>query len=556
MNKRHLIASLLGSAFACLPHATLAQGRQPAPRNVSGGPLLPDQACFDVQHYALTLDIRPETREIEGQLAMKATVTAPTKVVRLDLENTLTVRSVLLDGQQAPDFSHQGGKIVIACEMKKGSDFEVIVQYGGKPRVAPRPPWSGGFTWKKTKAGRPWIATSCQGEGADIWWPCKDHPSDKPESMDLRISVPPDLYCATNGKLISDSRKNGRRHFHWRVSTPINNYGVALNIAPYKVLKKKFKSVAGDTFDTFFYCLPESLDKARKAFPHFLNHLRHMEELCGPYPFRADKYAVVETPHLGMEHQSIIAYGNHYRLGEDGYDWLHHHEMCHEWWANLVTCRDWKDMWIHEGIGTYTQALYLEKLRGMEAYRDKMRVDGLQIRNRGPIAPRESKNTQEIQFATGGNEIYMKGSWVMHTLRWLMGDEKFFVALRRMAYPDPAMEKTTDGSAVRFSDTEEIRAIAEKYYGADLSWFFEVYVRNAALPRLVRQTKDGHLHLQWQCPVEGVEFPMPVQVQINGEMQRVEMPAGKASIKVDADDEVHVDPLRWVLKRRTRTRGR
>jgi aminopeptidase N len=556
MNRRILIGLLLGIAHtsAC-PSALSAQVRRETPKNVSGGELQADQACFDVQHYDLSLDVRPKTQTIEGRLTMQAKATVKTSSIRLDLENTLTVRSVSIDGA-AVQFRHQQDKIQIPTALKPDTVFRVTINYGGKPRIAPRPPWSGGFTWKQTKAGLPWIATSCQGEGADIWWPCKDHPSDKPDSMDLHISVPANLYCASNGKLISDTKKSGKRHFHWRVSTPISNYCVALNIAPYKVLKKKFKSVAGDTFDAFFFCLPESLADAKKAFPHFLDHVRHMEEICGPYPFRADKYAIVETPHLGMEHQSIIAYGNHYRLDKDGYDWLHHHEMCHEWWANLVTCRDWKDMWIHEGIGTYMQALYLEKARGMKAYRDKMRVDSLQIRNRAPIAPREIKNTQEIQFATGGNEIYMKGSWVMHTMRWLMGDEKFFLVLRRMAYPDPAMEASTDGSAIRFSDTEEIRAIAEKHYGKDLSWFFEVYTRSAGLPRLIKETKDGHLHLEWQCPVDGVVFPMPVQVEINGKLTRVEMPSGKASIAIRPKDKINVDPHRWILKRRTRTRNR
>jgi len=413
--------------------------------------------------------------------------------------------------------------------------------------VAPHPPWEGGFTWAKTKSNKPWIATSCQGEGADLWWPCKDHPSDKPDSMDLYITVPSGLYCASNGRLIGQKKHGNSRTFHWHVSTPISNYCVALNIAPYKIIKKTYKSVAGDSFPVFFFALPENGAKAKRAFPHFLDHLRFMEETCGPYPFRADKYAVVETPHLGMEHQTIIAYGNHYRLGKDGYDWLHHHEMSHEWWGNLVTCRDWKDMWIHEGIGTYMQALYLERLHGKQAYLQAM-ASKRRHANMKAVAPRKIQDSAQIYFeGGGGNDIYNKGAWIMHTMRWLLGDKKFFVALRRMAYPDPALEETTDGSAVHFVDTEDIRAIAEKYYGKDLGWFFEVYLRQPKDPELVSRRAGGKLELEWKVPID-VTFPMPVPVKIGKKTVRVEMPDGHGAIAVPEGATVAIDPDNWVLK--------
>ncbi len=282
-----------------------------------------------------------------------------------------------------------------------------------------------------------------------------------------------------------------------------------------------------------------------------------MEETCGPYPFRAEKYAVVETPHLGMEHQTIIAYGNRFRLSRDGYDWLHHHEMSHEWWANLVTCRDWKDMWIHEGIGTYMQALYMEKLRGPSGYRREMNSKRRNIRNRSPVAPRKVRNSHEIYFTAGGNDIYSKGSWIMHTMRWLMEDEKFFVALRRMAYPDPEMEKVTDGSCVRLTDTDGIRTIAEQHYGKDLGWFFEVYLRQPRLPELVSKQENGKLLLEWKLPPNlKVEFPMPVEVEVDDKRVRVEMPGGKGELAVDEDADVTIDPDRWLLKEERRRRRR
>ena len=510
---RFLIFSVV-SMLAVLPLAAQASPD-------SGGILRADQACYDVQHYDLSLDVDPESKAIEGILIMTARATADTKAIALDLDGHLTAYSVSTGKTKLP-FTHKSGRIAISFPqtLKKAEEFKVTVSYGGIPRVAPKPPWDAGFTWSRTRDGKPWISTTCQGSGADLWWPCKDHPSDKPSAMDLRITVPPDLFCASNGRLVSNKKVRGKRLFHWRISVPISNYSIALNIAPYTVIKKTYRSVTGEKVPAFFYALPSSEKRARKAFPHFLDHLRHMEEVCGPYPFRAEKYAVVETPHLGMEHQTIIAYGNRFRLDRDGYDWLHHHEMCHEWWANLVTCKDWKDMWIHEGIGTYMQALYMEKKRGNKGYQIEMLKSLRQIRNRQAVAPRDSQTALQIYR---GHDVYTKGSWIMHTLRWLMEDEKFFVALRRMAYPDPAMEKVTDGSCVRLTDTEEIRAIAEKYHGSDLSWFFEVYLRQPALPEIVSRETPGKLTLSWKVPVD-VSFPMPVPVKINGKIVRVAMP--------------------------------
>jgi len=521
--------------------------------NASGGVLIPEQAAFEVEHYSLDLCIDPEKKTIAGSLTMRAMLTGATKRIALDLEHRLSIASLAWNGEEAR-FEHEGDRvwIPVPASASVGDRFEVTVVYAGTPRVAPRPPWKGGFTWKTTRDGSPWIATSCQGEGADLWWPCKDHPSDKPETMDLFITVPSELYCATNGSLVSNEKNaDGTRTFHWHISNPISNYNVALNIAPYTVLEREYESVTGEVFNTFFYALPEHADKAEYAFPRFLEHLRFYEEVLGPYPFRNEKYGIVETPHLGMEHQTIIAYGNGYKLEEDGYDWLHHHELGHEWWGNLVTCRDWKDMWIHEGICTYMQALYMERTRGKEAYLKTMRGTRVGLQNKGPVAPRETKNSHEIYFRLSGNDIYSKGSWIMHSLRWVLGDEDFFAALRRMAYPDPKKESVTDGSQVRFSDTEQIRAIAENVYGKDLGWFFEVYLRQGALPTLVETRKGKSLNLAWDTP-QGLPFPMPIEVEIDGERQRVEMTRGSVTLTVGKDSTVKVDPDDWILRSKPR----
>ena len=531
-----------------LATALAAQADRP---NVSGGPLIPEQAAIDVQHYDLTLAVDPERKRIDGVLVMRAKVLAELANAVLDLDERLRVAKVAVDGAPA-EFTHTDGRVRVALPQPKaaGDAVEVAITYGGEPRQAPRPPWDGGFTWETTRSGEPWIATSCQGEGADLWWPCKDHPSDKPETMDLHITVPHGLVCASNGTLAGERDRDAVTTFDWHLANPIANYCVALNIGPYETLKETFHSVSGDDVPVFFWVLPENVRRAKKALPEFLDHLAQLEEVAGPYPFRNEKYGIVETPHLGMEHQTIIAYGNRYRHQRFDYDWLHHHEMSHEWWANLVTCRDWKDMWIHEGIGTYMQALYLESRRGRDAYDFEMAHNRRSLGNRRPVAPREVRDSKQIYFGADGrhdNDIYYKGSWVVHTLRWVLGDETFFEVLRRWAYPDPEKEKVTDGSQVRFSDTEEIRRITEQVSGMELGWFFEVYLRQPELPELEAEANNGELHLRWRVP-GGLPFPMPVPVRIGEQMQRVEMPDGTAVVELNGAPWT-VDPQALLLRK-------
>lgn len=549
-----LLAPLTLMVVACSAEAQ----RATFPRNNSGGELLPEEACYDVQHYTLRLAVDPDERSIAGRLRMDALLVGESDRIVVDLDTALDVREAqfIREGQSASPASVQrtGDRISIALpELELGAEFSLELAYGGQPRIAPNPPWRGGFTWTKTRSGSPWVATSCQGEGADLWWPCKDHPSDEALGMDLFISVPDPLVVASNGRLesVEPSDREGWSTHHWRVTTPINNYGVALNIAPYETITGEFESVAGDTFDFTYWVLPENVEKGEAIFDEFQEHMRFFEEFCGPYPFRGDKYGVVETPHLGMEHQSIIAYGNRYRGDANfEYDWLHHHELAHEWWANLVTARDWKDFWIHEGIGTYMQPLYLEWKFGTDAYFRKMRLDRRRVSNRGAVAPRGNKPTDWMYFAKTGSEspgddIYFKGSWVCHALRWLLEDETFFKVLRRWAYPDPELEAATDGSACRLTDTTELVEIAESVSEQTLDWFFDTYLRQAKLPVLQTEVTDGLLELRWESAIPG-DFPMPVPVQVGDKVVRVDCPGGVGSLEV-GDEEFEIDPLGWLF---------
>jgi aminopeptidase N len=527
----------------------------------SGGPLIAEQAAFDVTYYDLALTVDPSDSTIAGTLSMHARMVAPAEVVALDLDTLLTIESISRsesEGEAGLPFRRSGSRVFVELPFTKqpGDELRLTVQYGGRPRVAPRPPWDGGVQWAMTPSGFPWVATSNQMIGADVWWPNKDHVSDKPDSMAIHITVPEPLVVASNGRLEEiEEHGDGTRTYHWFVSTPISGYNVALNIAPYEMLEEEYESVTGETFPVTFWVLPESVAQGRALMPEILAHLRWFEETVGPYPFRADKYGVAQTPHLGMEHQSIIAYGANFdnRSMTGGVDWgfdaLHHHELAHEWWGNLITNADWKDMWIHEGFGSYMQALWLEDTQGIARYHEFMANIRPLIGNRAPAAPRHSLSAQDVY----GTDIYFKGAWVLHTLRHLVGGNALREALRRMAYPTETAARTTDGSHVRFVSTADVITVFEDVSGRDLDWFFEVYLRRAPVPRLradlVRSAEADRqvLSLRWEVP-DDLPFPMPVDVYVDGSRRRIELPHGQANVDLPADARIAVDPRNRILR--------
>jgi len=516
---------------------------------------MPEQAAYNVTYYDLSLTVSPSDSSIHGTVLVEADVVNPLDAFALDLDTLLTVTSVMEKCENSPikhQFVHINGKIWIELlrTRQPGEMINLQITYNGCPRIAPSPPWSGGFTWSYTEDGSPWIATSCQGEGADIWWPNKDHISDKPDSVRLHIRVPDPLIVASNGRLENVHKHTDRTStYHWFVSTPISNYNIALNIAPYKVIEENYKSVSGETIPISFWILPEYYEKGLEFFPQIIEHLRFYENLLGPYPFRADKYGVAQTPHLGMEHQTIIAYGAKFdnssmTRGKDwGFDALHHHELAHEWWGNVVTASDWRDVWIHEGFGTYMQALYLEETQGIEAYHQYLK-SFRDFWNIYPVAPRNSTSAGEIWKAP----VYFKGAWILHTLRYLIGNEPIRLLLRRMIYPDPELEKITDGRQVRFVTTNDILYLAESISGQDLDWFFDIYLRQPDLPVLVFAHDSDTLKMYWDVP-EGMTFPMPVEVKIASETERIEVPPGGINIRVENDVIPEIDPQSWILYR-------
>jgi aminopeptidase N len=559
--KKHL--SLLPTAFAliiCLFTSVNAQRVLGVRGSSSGGPLMPEQAAYDVTSYDLNLKIDPEAQTIKGALTVQARILNALDWFVMDLDPPLVVDSVNLVNAAGKSldslrFERREGKLWMAFPKPKkaGEEVRIRIAYGGKPRVAPRPPWVGGFAWSKTKSGEHWFTVTCQNDGADIWFPVKDHPSDKPETTDLHYTVPQPLIAVANGRLQSVVKNDdGTQTFNWHISQPINNYSITLNVAPYKTIEDKYTSLAGGEMPVTFWVLPEDYEKGFELVKQTKLYLRFLEEYLGPYPFRAEKVGIVHTNHLGMEHQTIIAYGSIFKLNEYGFDWLMLHELGHEWWANLVTASDWRDFWIHEGFQSFMDTLYLERVSGKEAYLKSMASRAKNLRNKQPVAPRESRTTVQMYMAapdyvSSDGDIYNKGAVVLHTLRYLIGEQAFFKSLRRMAYPDPRMEKVTNGKQVHFATTDDFLHIAEKESGADLDWFFEVYLRQPKLPKLITEKGINQITLHWESP-NGLPFPMPVEVQVGDKTNRYEMVNGSVSIPVAADQKVLVDPQGLVLK--------
>jgi aminopeptidase N len=529
----------------------------------TGGPLMFEQAAFDVQSYEVNLNVFPSSKSVSGVTTMIAKTVIPTNVIVLDLDTPYKIENIS-DGTHDLKYQRKEGKIWIWFPMTKqvGDDIKTVISYAGTPREAPRPPWVGGFMWKKTADGSDWVSVALQNDGADLLFPCKDHPSDKAATATMNISVPNALIAVGPGKLIGTKKPNKDfTTYSWRMTNPISNYSIVFNAAPYKLIEDTYKSISGDTLPINFYVLPEDLAKGPGLVAEQKKYLAFYEKYLGPYPFRTHKVGIVETPHLGMEHSTAIAYGNQFKYDKDGTDWLLLHEFGHEWWANLVTCTDWRDFWIHEGFQSYMDTLYQEHLHGKQAYLDAMKKRVKGLKNQQPVAPREPKISYQVymsapDYINSDGDIYGKGALFLHALRYLIGDEAFFKALHHMAYPTKQMETYTDGRQERLVNTDDFLTIAEQDSGMKLDWFFEMYLRQPKLPKLnsnIAILQSGptsgmqHVVLSWETP-NNMPFPMPIDVVINGKTQRIEMKDGKATVNYTGTTMPVIDPDGWVLK--------
>ncbi|TDE05607.1 M1 family metallopeptidase [Flavobacterium hiemivividum] len=478
------------------------------------GSITKERAWWDVKYYHLDIKVNPKDSTITGSNTIKYKVVQEYNRMQIDLQNPLTINKVIQDGVELK-YNREGNAyfIDLVARQKEGSIKELKVFYGGKPKVANNPPWDGGITWKKDSNGNPFIASTCQGLGASVWWPNKDHMYDEVDTMLISVNVPGNLTNVSNGRLQSVKKlKDGTKTFNWYVSNPINNYGVNINVGDYVSFSEKYKGEKGN-LDLSYYVLKDNLAKAKKQFKDAPRMLEAFEHWFGPYPFYEDSFKLVEAPYLGMEHQSSVTYGNGFENGYRGtdlsgtgwglkFDFIIIHEAGHEWFANNITNKDIADMWIHESFTNYSESIFVEYFYGKQAGFEYVRGLRKKIQNDKPIIGTYDVNSE------GSSDMYYKGANMLHTLRQIVdSDEKWRSILR-------GLNSTFYHQTVT---TKQIEGYLSDQAGLDLQSFFDQYLRDTRIPTLEYFFKDNKMGFRWTNCV--ADFNMPVKIFINGKEQ-------------------------------------
>ena len=504
----------------------------------SGGVLKPEQAIMDIRHYTVALDVDPQQKSINGSTEIDFNLLKSTNYLLFDFWHGLTISQLWVNGK-TQNYTHTSDdyiKISLPQELPAGK-VKVKVAYGGHPAIAERAPWTGGFQWEKDSGGNPWIAITCQGEGAKIYFPCKDHPSDEPnEGADLIITVPKGLVVAGPGLLQNVSTKKDKSTFHWKTNYTISNYCILFNVGKYKVVKRIYTTIDGNKVPMEYYVLEENIDKAEHLLDLYEQSCRIQEKYFGEYPWVKEAIRASETPHLGMEHQTDIAYGNKYRyekLGGKDFDWLLHHEFGHEWWANKVTNRDWAHMWIQEGICSFGDAMATRELAGEEAYLKRMQQTARNTENKFPIVRGDEVNSDSAYHG----DIYGKAAFFMHTLRYIMGDDIFFPTLKKLA-TDP---QYTYDNTVTTADVEKLFSGA---YGKSLQPLFHLFLYTTdKLEVYVKQTNDS----KYLVRLLNLDGPIPIDIQTDAGIQRIMV--DKKGTTVTSKTTIMIDPKVFYLKK-------
>ena len=500
-----------------------------------GGPIDPLQQKFKIRHYRLELELFPENQSIQGSNTITLSAQEKLDTIRLNLINEYAVEKVIMDGKEVR-FSHENDILDIipvdcTCD-------QVQVFYGGKTPIAQNPPWTGGFTWEKDQLENHWVGLSCQGEGSQIFMPALDHPSSEPsEGVDVLITVPKPYFVASNGRLIETSEKSDKITYHWSTSYPINVYNVNFTMGIFQEEKLDYKSSSGESIPMHVWVLQENRAKAKSLLENLKTSTETQEKYFGAFPFPQDKIAVVETPYLGMEHQTINAYGNNFQfvqMGKVQYDWLLHHELGHEWFGNKVSVGDWADMWIHEGLTAYGDWLFYWEHGGSEAYFTKVKSEAKKIPHAKPVVGPVNSTEEEAYHP----EIYSKGAMVIHSLRGVLGDEVFFPMIKAFA----SDERFTYQNRVT---TKDFTDFVQTYTGQNLKGFFELYLYSTEVPKLKvsKKGKSGY-----SISLQDIDFQIPVEVQTSEGMQRVLL--GSRATEVKSTIPPIIDPNGWLMIQR------
>lgn len=512
------------------------------------GTITPERAWWDLTYYHLNVEVIPGEKRIVGSNTIQYKVLEGNDLMQIDLQAPLKITKVVQDGKEL-EFSSEGNAHFISLTERQnvGDTKALTVYYEGNPKEAVRAPWDGGFSWKKDANGTDFIATSCQGLGASVWWPCKDHMYDEVDSMDISVEVPEHLTDVSNGRLvkIDRDRKKKTRTFHWTVKNPINNYGINLNIGDYVNWSETYAGEKG-ALDVNYWALKVDEAKAKSQFKEVPRMLEAFEHWFGPYPFYEDGYKLVQTPYLGMEHQSSVTYGNGFQNGYLGrdlsttgwglkFDFIIVHESGHEWFANNVTHKDMADMWIHEGFTNYSESLFLDYFYGKEAGQEYVRGTRTSIANSKPMIGPYGVNYQDYP-----GDVYYKGGNLLNTLRTIVNDDdKWRGVLRGLG--EQFYHKTVTSA--------EVEAYMGEFLDLDLKSFFDQYLRDKRLATLEYYFKDGKLYYRWINAIGS--FKMPVDVEVAGKPMRIIPSTRWANVAVSGT-ELKVDPNYYIAVLKSR----
>lgn len=471
------------------------------------GELTPLRTCYDIKHYGIQVKVDPNKQSISGCNSITFQVINDFNTLQLDFVKTMQIDSIVFQNTRIQYERKENIVLVHFSKILLKSNTEILnVYFSGKPQVALSPPWKGGFVWSKDNENNDWVGLACEGIGAYIWLPCKDHWSDEADSMDMYLKIPEGLIGVSNGKLIERKKKEiGYEMFHWQVRNPINNYSININIGKYTEIRDTFYGIHQVPLD--YFVLVDNRVRAEKHFKQVKGMLSAFENYFGAYPFYEDSYKLVETSYWGMEHQSCVAYGNHYINNDFNFDFIIIHESGHEWFANSITANDPADMWIHESFTTYSEALYVEYLYGKQKAIEYLLTQRNKVVAKHPmVGPRN-----EFYHGQKDNDIYYKGTWMLHTMRNVLNNDSLWFACIR---------ELSEHFKHKIIQTEDVIAYFNQHTGRNWDAFFKQYLYQGPLPELVfktKTTKDGKLLVtyKWEHVVRG--FNMPVKIFTNSD---------------------------------------
>jgi len=515
------------------------------------GTLSPERANYDVTFYNLDLKIDIEKKYISGSNVIQFKVKQNLPTLQFDLFENLKITKVEWNNKSL-EFKREYNAVFVTFPnaLTAGTSSAIKVYYEGNPTIAKRAPWDGGFVFKVDKNEKPFVGVACQGTGASLWWPTKDHQSDEPDSMAINITSSSNLEEVSNGRLrAKKDLGNGYTRFEWFVSEPINNYDVSVNIADYAHWKDTYTSkIDGEVLSLDYYVLKDDLEKAQKQFEQVKPMMVAFENRFGKYPFYKDGYKLVQTPYLGMEHQSCVAYGNAFKNGYLGFDlsgsgegkkfdYIIIHESAHEWWGNSLTSYDIADMWIHEGFGQYAETVYLEELYGRESANKYL--EGLKrgIDNKQAIIGPYGVNKE------GSGDMYPKGALFLNTMRNYINDDKIWwdiIASLQMQYRHKNIS------------TEDVLALMNEKSGKNLKPYFDVYLRQGSLPvlniEILDKNKSVSIKYSWSNVVEG--FALPVDIKVKGSEEVFTLSPDKNELFVPGAnrDQIEIDKSKAYFK--------